>query len=142
MWLDWSKRTHRGLRTWILMIVTNQPMNGVEIMDTMESTSRGWWRPSPGSVYPMLEQLSNEGLVKKRESDGKYEITPQGREEAEWPSRMRGSGPRSVEGILSDMSSNISYLEDMARSKDPEFVQNSKLIRELANRLTKLGGVS
>jgi len=124
------------------MIVSNQPMNGVEIMDTMESTSRGWWRPSPGSVYPMLEQLSKEGLVKRRESDGKYEITPQGREEAEWPNRMRGTGPRSVEGMLAEMSSNISYLEDLARSQKPELLQNSKLIRELANRLTKLGGDS
>jgi len=87
----------------------------------------------------MLDQLSKEGLVKKRESDGKYEITPQGREEAEWPARMRGTGPRSVEGILGDISSNISYLEDMARSKDQQFTQNSKLIRELADRMTKLG---
>jgi DNA-binding PadR family transcriptional regulator len=124
------------------MIVSNQPMNGVEIMDAMESTSRGWWRPSPGSVYPMLEQLSKEGLVKRRETDGKYEITPQGREEAEWPSRMRGTGPRSVEGILADMSSNISYLEDLARSGKPELLENSKLIRELASRLNKLGGNS
>ena len=124
------------------MIVTKQPMNGVEIMDAMESTSSGWWRPSPGSVYPMLEQLSKEGLVKRRESDGKYEITPQGREETEWPSRMRGTGPRSVEGILADMSSNVSYLEDLARSEKPELPQNSKLIRELASRLTKLAGES
>ena len=88
----------------------------------------------------MLEQLSEEGLVKKRESDGKYEITPQGREEAEWPSRMRGTGPRSVEGILGDMSSNVSYLEDLARSKNQELIQNTKLIRDLANRMTKLSG--
>lgn len=121
------------------MIVMKEPMNGAEIMDTMESTSRGWWRPSPGSVYPMLEQLSGEGLVKKRESDGRYEITPQGREEAEWPSRLHGVGPRSVEGILGEMSSNISYLEDLARSKSPKLVETAKQIRELTDRMTKLG---
>ena len=115
-------------------------MNGAEIMDSMESGSTGLWRPSPGSVYPMLQQLADEDLIKKRDSDGRYEITAQGREEAEWPARMHGAGPRSVKGIIADMSSNVSYLEDLARSGNPELLQDSKLIRELANRLTKLGG--
>jgi len=140
MWLDWSKRSHRGLRTWILVLLTKQPMNGVEIMDAMESGSKGWWRPSPGSVYPMLEQLKVEGLIKKRDPDGKYEITPQGREEGEWPARMHGMGPRSIEGILAEMSANVSYLEDLAQTKDPKLAQNANPIRELANRLTKIGG--
>ena len=116
-----------------------QPMNGAEIMDSMESGSRGFWRPSPGSVYPMLERLSGEGLVRKRDSDGKYEITPQGREEAEWPSRMHGEGPRSVEGIVGEMSSNVSFLEDLVRNKDPQLAENGKQIRELADRLSKVG---
>jgi DNA-binding PadR family transcriptional regulator len=115
-------------------------MNGAEIMDSMESGSRGFWRPSPGSVYPMLQHLADEGLISRRDSDGRYEITPQGREEAEWPSRMQGFGPKSVEGILGDISSNISYLEDLARSKNPELLQSTKSIRELANRMTKLSG--
>ena len=142
MWLDWSKRAHRGLRTWILLILNTQPMNGAEIMNSMESGSRGWWRPSPGSVYPMLQQLSDEGLIKKRDSDGRYEVTPLGKEEAERPSRMRGSGPRSVEGIVSEMSSYVSYLEDLAQAKDPKLVQTTKQIRELADRLSKLGSES
>lgn len=140
MWLDWSKRAHRGLRTWILVLLSRQPMNGAEIMDSMDSGSRGFWRPSPGSVYPMLQQLSDEELIKRRDSDGRYEITPQGREEAEWPARMHGANPRSVEGILGEMSNNVSYLEDLARSKNPELVQNTKLIRDLTSRMTKLSG--
>lgn len=139
MWLDWSKRAHRGLRTWILVLLAKQPMNGAEIMDAMESGSRGWWRPSPGSVYPMLEQLRTEGLIKKRESDGRYETTPQGLEEGEWPARMHGMGPRSVESIVAEMSSNVSYFEDLAQRKDPKLVQSSKEITELADRLSKLG---
>jgi len=115
-------------------------MNGAEIMDAMESGSRGWWRPSPGSVYPMLEQLKAEGLVKKRDSDGKYEITPQGVEEGEWPARMHGMGPRSVDTIVAEMSSSVSYLEDLARNKDAKLAENTKPIRELAERLTKIGG--
>jgi DNA-binding PadR family transcriptional regulator len=139
MWLDWSKRQHRGLRTWILIIVRNEPKNGVEIMNEMEAGSRGWWRPSPGSVYPMLQRLSEEGLVKKREGDGRYEITPQGREESEWPSRMRHGGPTTVEGVIDELSSYVSYLEDLSNSKDPKLTENAEHVRELARRMTELG---
>ena len=139
MWLDWSKRAHRGLRTWILLILLKEPKNGVEIMDAMESGTRGWWRPSPGSVYPMLQRLSEEGLVIRREADSKYEITPKGKEEAEWPSRMGHGGPTSVEGILEELSSYTSYLEDLARSKDKKLSESAGQIRELGHRLTKLG---
>ena len=139
MWLDWSRRGHRGLRTWILLILLKEPKNGVEIMDLMESGSKGWWRPSPGSVYPMLQRLSEEGLVKRRELDGRYEITPQGREEAEWPSRMGQGGPKSVEGVIGELSSYISFLEDLAQSKNSSISQNTREISELGRRLTKLG---
>jgi DNA-binding PadR family transcriptional regulator len=142
MWLDWSKRAHRGLRTWILIIVQNEPKNGAEIMEAMEAGSRGWWRPSPGSVYPMLQNLTEEGLVKKRTADGRYEITPQGKEEADWPSRMRGQGPRSVEGVLEEVSSYVSYLEDLERGKDKRLAENAGNIKELAKRLLKLGNTS
>jgi len=111
-------------------------------MDSMESGSSGWWRPSPGSVYPMLRQLTEEGVIKRRETDGKYEITPQGEEEINWPSRMRQGGPRSVERVVEELSSYTSYLEDLARSKDARLLENAEHIRELGKRLTEIGGSS
>ena len=139
MWLDWSKRTHRGLRTWILVILQQGPKNGAEIMDAMESGSRGWWRPSPGSVYPMLGHLKDEGLIIRHESDGRYEVTPQGKEECEWPSRALQAGPLSIDKVLEDISNNVSYVEDLARSNSPKVAENGKQIRELAERLSKIG---
>ena len=61
-------------------------------MDAIEGMSQGWWRPSPGSVYPLLETIAKEGSIKKRE-DGKYELTEQGKEGVGWPSRMRSTYP-------------------------------------------------
>jgi DNA-binding PadR family transcriptional regulator len=141
MWLNWSRKAHRGLRTWILLMIQNEPKNGAEIMDAMESTSRGWWRPSPGSVYPMLQQLTEEGLAKKN-AEGKYEITPQGKEEVEWPSRMQHGGPRSVEGIIDELSSYVSYLEDLSLAKDSRIGINGPKIRDLGARLSKVGSSS
>jgi DNA-binding PadR family transcriptional regulator len=139
LWIDWSRKAHRGLRTWILVILQTEPKNGAEIMVAMEARTRGWWKPSPGSVYPMLKQLMDEGLIKKRDSDSRYEITPQGRAENEWPSKVIQGGPLSLERIIEDMSSNVSYMEDLAATKDPRIAENVTQISELAGRLSRLG---
>ena len=49
-------------------------MNGLDIMKKMDEASHGWYRPSPGSIYPLLQQLVNEGLVSKN-NDAKFEPT-------------------------------------------------------------------
>jgi DNA-binding PadR family transcriptional regulator len=124
-----------------MFIVSDTPKTGAEIMDIMETNLQGWWRPSPGSIYPLLKQLVDEGVL-SRSKDDKYSLTPAGREEVNhpWPPfGMRGPAPRSAEGALEVISSYTSYLEDLSRSKDPKLAQNTKLIRELANRLSKLG---
>jgi DNA-binding PadR family transcriptional regulator len=138
MWLNWSKHRHRGLRTWVLYILEKGPKNGAQIMDSMEAMSQGWWRPSPGSVYPMLESMAEENLIKKME-DGRYEITAQGKEEIDWPSRMGRREPTSLEDILGQISNNVSYLEDLSKSKSAELQGKTKKISELATRLQALG---
>jgi DNA-binding PadR family transcriptional regulator len=87
----------------------------------------------------MLQQLSEEGLVKRRPGDGKYEITPQGKEEVEWPSRMQHEGPRSVEGTIEELSSYVSYLEDIAQSDRTKISASADRLRDLGARLAKLG---
>ena len=54
--------------------------------------TRGRWRPSPGSVYPLLEDLSTEKLVKKRD-DGRYELTPEAIREMQPPWGEREPAP-------------------------------------------------
>ena len=50
-------------------------------MQEIEERSGGVWRPSPGSIYPALSQLEDEGLVRSDESAGRraFELTPEGR---------------------------------------------------------------
>jgi DNA-binding PadR family transcriptional regulator len=129
----------------ILSMISASPKNGVEIMDEIEVTTRGWWRPSPGSVYPVLEQLSNEGLVRKRD-DGKYELTQKGDGELQdWPpfGPRKRSSPQSVEDMLHEISSYISYFEELQSSTDSptnkkKLTDNSKQIKALAERMSKL----
>jgi DNA-binding PadR family transcriptional regulator len=137
MWHNWSKLKHRGLRGWVLYVLEQSPKNGAEVMDAMEGMSQGWWRPSPGSVYPLLDSMTKEGSIKKRE-DGKYELTEQGKEEVGWPSRMRSTYPRSIDEVLNEMISYVSYLEDLARTNNSKLAPYSQKIKDLQTRLSKL----
>ncbi|MGH7752930.1 MAG: PadR family transcriptional regulator [Gemmatimonadales bacterium] len=66
----------------ILKLLKDRPMHGYEIMKELEGRMRGCYAPSPGTVYPTLQWLEDEGLVKGREVEGKkvYEISDAGRE--------------------------------------------------------------
>ena len=79
-------RARRGdVRLALLRLLAEQPANGYQLMQTIEERSGGRWRPSPGSVYPTLAQLEDEGLIRSAESDGsrRFEITDAGREHLE-----------------------------------------------------------
>ena len=57
-------RARRGdVRAAILLLLAEEPRNGYQLMQEIERRSDGLWRPSPGSVYPALQQLEDEGLV-------------------------------------------------------------------------------
>src|SRR6185369_7237222 len=78
-----GQRAKRGdIRSAILKLLAEEPRNGYQIMQALEERSRGTWRPSPGSVYPALSQLEDEGLVRSEESEGRrlYHLTDAGRE--------------------------------------------------------------
>jgi len=81
-----GRRMPRGaIRTAILVALRDEPGHGYEVMRRLEEMSRGLWHPSPGSVYPHLQMLEDEGLVQSSEVDGSrtFTLTDTGRAEAE-----------------------------------------------------------
>lgn len=77
-----GRRARRGdVRAGILALLGEQAMNGYQIIQELTERSNGYWRPSPGSVYPALQQLEDEGLVRTTEVGGRkaYELTDEGR---------------------------------------------------------------
>ena len=60
-------------------------MHGYEMISELDSRTNGVWRPSPGSVYPTLQLLEDEGLIVSEESGGRrrFSLTDAGRTEAE-----------------------------------------------------------
>ena len=63
-----GRRPRGDVRAAILVLLDEEPRNGYGIMQEIEERSAGVWRPSPGSVYPVLQQLEDEGLVRADES--------------------------------------------------------------------------
>jgi DNA-binding PadR family transcriptional regulator len=77
-----GRRARRGdIRTAALLLLAEEPRNGYQIMQEVQERSGGIWSPSPGSVYPALQQLEDEGLIRTDESDGRklFAITDEGR---------------------------------------------------------------
>jgi DNA-binding PadR family transcriptional regulator len=67
-----GRKARRGdIRTAALLLLAEEPRNGYQIMQEVQERSGDVWRPSPGSVYPALQQLEDEGLIRSQEIDGR-----------------------------------------------------------------------
>jgi DNA-binding PadR family transcriptional regulator len=88
------------IRTALLAVLAEGPGHGYDVMQTLEDKTGGAWRPSPGSVYPTLQLLEDEGLVRSTERDGKrvFEITEAGRAEATSRVEQDGGPPWETSG--------------------------------------------
>jgi DNA-binding PadR family transcriptional regulator len=81
-----GRRARRGdIRSAALLLLSEGPRNGYGLMQELEERSGGVWRPSPGSVYPALAQLEDEGLIAPTQADGRkaFELTDEGRAHVE-----------------------------------------------------------
>lgn len=72
----------RPVRPAVLALLAEAPMHGYQLMQEIRRRTHDRWRPSPGSVYPILQQLEDEGLVHTAETGGRRvaELTDAGRE--------------------------------------------------------------
>lgn len=68
------------VRIAVLRLLAEEPRNGYQLIQELSKRSDGVWRPSPGSIYPVLQLLGDEGLVRSTEIDGKrvFQLTDEG----------------------------------------------------------------
>ncbi|MGD9961424.1 PadR family transcriptional regulator [Nocardioides sp.] len=88
-------KVRRGdVRAAILDVLAVEPMNGYQIIQQISERSAGAWKPSPGSVYPTVQQLEDEGLIEGQEREGRrvLVLTEEGRTYvAEHPDELRAT---------------------------------------------------
>ena len=96
----WSRARRGDVRAAILLALVDEPMHGYQIMQRLEERSGGAWRPSPGSVYPTLQLLEDQGLIKGEEADGRrvFSLTEAGAAEAAVVKERLGDAPFGAEG--------------------------------------------
>jgi DNA-binding PadR family transcriptional regulator len=97
-----GRRARRGdVRLAILSLLSDGPANGYSLIKSIAERTEGAWRPSPGSVYPTLQQLVDEGLIVASGDEGKsvYELTDAGRAEVEAKADDIANAWQSTPGI-------------------------------------------
>ena len=107
-------RARRGdVRAAIMALLAEQPMHGYQIIQELENRTGGAWRVSPGSVYPNLQMLEEEGLISSQEVEGKrvYSLTDAGR--AQFESRKE-SGRAPWDEIPGEGDETLYSLRDAA----------------------------
>jgi DNA-binding PadR family transcriptional regulator len=112
-----GRRAGRGdIRAAILALLNEEPMHGYQIMQELETRSGGAWRVSPGSVYPTLQQLQDQGLITSTEQPGGrrvFALTDAGREQAQ-ASAASPPWQDAADGSKDDMASTRKLLTQVA----------------------------
>ncbi len=99
-------KVRRGdVRTAILDVLAVEPMNGYQIIQRIAERSGGMWKPSPGSVYPTVQQLEDEGLVEGAEEAGRRVL------------RLTESGKRWVVDHPDELAATWRAFDDGAESE-------------------------
>jgi DNA-binding PadR family transcriptional regulator len=118
-----GRKARRGdIRTAALLLLAEEPRNGYQIMQEVQERSDGVWRPSPGSVYPALAQLEDEGLIRSEDTDGRklFALTDAGRAAVQ----ERGEDkPAPWEQMSGDVSDEAHALGKLMRELASAFVQ-------------------
>jgi DNA-binding PadR family transcriptional regulator len=113
---------HGRLRLYLLKLLDESPRHGYEVIRLLQDRFMGVYAPSPGTIYPRLARLEEEGLVTHDEADGRkvYRITDQGREEL-----------RNRSDELSELEDEITAsVQDIAREVTQDVRETVRNLRE------------
>jgi len=82
-WLRHTAMVPKGfIRYHVLEALSQKPMSGSELMENIERNTGGFWKPSPGSIYPLLSWLQDNGYIKELPVENglkRYELTESGK---------------------------------------------------------------
>jgi len=127
------------VRAAILALLGEEPMHGYQIISELDERTGGAWKPSPGSVYPTLQLLEDEGLVRSEATGGKnvFHLTDSGRdaadagESAPWESAAGDTGAVDVRRAMGQLSMAFRQVTHVGT---PDQVQRASAILDDARK--------
>jgi DNA-binding PadR family transcriptional regulator len=144
-------RAKRGdVRAAALALLAEQPMNGYQIIQEIGERSGGVWRPSPGSVYPALQQLEDEGLIRAESGDGGrrgYVLTDEGRSyvaehpdelSAPWDVVAGGAGGAAIEMRTLMGQLGMAAFQVVSAGTDAQQAQARKILADTRKSLYRI----
>jgi DNA-binding PadR family transcriptional regulator len=144
-------RVKRGdVRAAALALLAEEPRNGYQIIQEIGERSGGVWRPSPGSVYPALQQLEDEALIQAETPEGgrrRYALTTEGQayaaahpEEvrAPWEVVARSVGDDAIE--LRDLFGQVvmAAIQVVRVGSDTQVAQAHKILTDARRSLYQI----
>jgi DNA-binding PadR family transcriptional regulator len=102
------------VRAAILILLAEAPFNGYQLIHEIAQRSGGIWQPSPGSVYPALQLLQDEGLVQAEETEGRrvFCLSEAGRTYVEERREELAAAWEAVTGTVDDATLELRSLFD------------------------------
>jgi DNA-binding PadR family transcriptional regulator len=144
-------RARRGdVRAAALALLAEQPMNGYQIIQEIGERSGGVWRPSPGSVYPALQQLEDEVLIRAEAGDGGrrgYVLTDAGRTYVEehpeelrapWDVVAGGAGGAAIEMRTLMQQLGMAAFQVVSAGTDAQQAQARKVLADARKSLYRI----
>jgi len=124
------------VRSAILALLAEEPMHGYQMIQEIGRRSGGSWKPSPGSVYPTLQQLEDEGLVRADELDGRriFRLTDDGERLAaeraeEFADLWQGVAPSENDTQLGELVFQVaSAFVHVAKTGSPEQLAEARKV--------------
>jgi DNA-binding PadR family transcriptional regulator len=143
----WGRARRGDIRSAILALLAERPMHGYEIIGELTERTDGLWRPSPGSIYPTLQLLEDEGLVTAQadEAGGKrrYALTEQGQRAAAdvakgpapWEAVAAGA-PEGARALRQSLVRLLPVVRQVMMSGGPhEYEEVAKLLDDTRRRI-------
>lgn len=136
-------RERGDVRTAVLVLLAEQPRHGYDLMRGIEERTQGAWSPSPGSIYPTLQALEDEGLITFETVDGRKtaSLTDAGRAWVEEHSSdaeavfTRDSGrPAEFGALRSELHGIHEVAMLIGRRRDTELAQQAADLLETARK--------
>jgi DNA-binding PadR family transcriptional regulator len=144
-----SRVPHGDIRAAVLVLLSGEPMHGYQIIQEIEEHSGGLWQPSPGSIYPILQQLEDEGLIRIEQNEGRkvahlteaghtYVEDNRAKLEAAWKAVTRDVDERAVavRSLFALLQQIATASKELARvGTESQLAEAKKLLADTRRRL-------